>query len=312
MIVATIGATLLFTRDGGSDASGPPASAVASDIASANDTGPVSVITDEPTCEAFNAINNSLADIQAKGWGGQRADLGPASSWTAEQRTKVDTVGTAMRNAADQVVALAKQTPHRVVREIYEQFIAYGRAYADSIATYTPADNGLASANVNASSAIIGICNSIEYGASGRSLALSPAAPPTGTSRIGDPADPVPFVPSSSAVCTEWVDRSDEFNSKTPDWQARDVSVAASSWTPERRAIEEAVTPLLATFAEQIESVGRNSNNPTFENLATTAAVYIRAYLSTGNTYVDADGWLVYTGFRVVNLVSGACRAVTG
>ncbi len=42
-----------------------------------------------------------------------------------------------MRNAADQTVALAKLTPHRVMRELYQQFIAYARAYSDAIATYT-------------------------------------------------------------------------------------------------------------------------------------------------------------------------------
>jgi hypothetical protein len=31
----------------------------------------------------------------------------------------------AMRSAADQTVSLAKQTPHRVVRELYEQNTAY-------------------------------------------------------------------------------------------------------------------------------------------------------------------------------------------
>ena len=42
-----------------------------------------------------------------------------------------------MRNAADQTVPLAKLTPHRVMRELYEQFIAYARAYSDAIPTYT-------------------------------------------------------------------------------------------------------------------------------------------------------------------------------
>ncbi len=50
------------------------------------------------------------------------------------------------------MVNLAKQTPHRVVRELYEQYIAYGRAYVDSIPTYMPADDVLA--DVNVSSAI--------------------------------------------------------------------------------------------------------------------------------------------------------------
>ena len=42
-----------------------------------------------------------------------------------------------MRNAADQTVNLVKMTPHRVMRELYEQFIAYARAFADAVPTYT-------------------------------------------------------------------------------------------------------------------------------------------------------------------------------
>ncbi len=56
-----------------------------------------------------------------------------------------------MRSAADQMVALAKLTPHRVMRELYEQFIAYSRAYADRIPTYTPPDDNLALVAVSCS-----------------------------------------------------------------------------------------------------------------------------------------------------------------
>ncbi len=44
-----------------------------------------------------------------------------------------EAVGKAMRNAADQTVNLVKVTPHRVMRELYEQFIAYARAFTDNI-----------------------------------------------------------------------------------------------------------------------------------------------------------------------------------
>jgi hypothetical protein len=157
VIGVTIGATLLFTRGDGDTPPVPSTSAAPGDIASASDTGPVSIITEEPTCQTFNGINNALAGVEANGWSSQRSALGPASDWTPDQRAQVEAVATAMRNASDQSVALAKQTPNRVVRELYEQFIAYGRSYADNIDTYTPTDNHLASVNVSAGSAIIAI-----------------------------------------------------------------------------------------------------------------------------------------------------------
>ena len=60
-----------------------------------------------------------------------------------------------MREAADQTVALARLTPHRVMRELYEQAIAYWRAYADAIPTYESVDDHLAGVAVSTSSTIL-------------------------------------------------------------------------------------------------------------------------------------------------------------
>ena len=185
-IGVTIGATLLFTRDG-DGSSTPPTSSVASDIASANDTGPVEIITEEPTCDAFLGINDSLADIQANGWADDRGGYGPSAEWNSEQRADIEAVATAMRNSADQAVTLAKNTPHRVVRELYEQFIAYGRAYAESVADYRPVNNNLGTANVSAGSALVGICKTIENGAARRSIALEATQPPERLPRHAEP-----------------------------------------------------------------------------------------------------------------------------
>ncbi|WP_155948384.1 hypothetical protein [Mycobacterium sp. URHB0044] len=314
VIGVTIGATLLFTRGAGDASPTPSTSASPGDIASANDTGPVSIITEEPTCMTFNGINNSLADVEANGWGTQRATLGPASEWTAEQRRQTEAVAAAMRNAADQVVTLAKQTPHRVVREIYQQFIAYGRAYADSLPSYVPADDGLASAFVSAGSALIGICNTIEYGSASRSIGIASAPSPTQVVPPTDLSNPIPFIASSNPACAAWVQRLDGFNSTTSsDWQNRDAGVPASEWTPERRAVELAARPLLMEYANDITEAGRQSDNPVFQDFAFAAALYTKAYLAAGDNYNGAaDGWLNYTAFRLANLVSGACRAVAG
>jgi hypothetical protein len=311
VIGVTIGATLLFTRDG-DKSSTPPKSDVPSDIASANDTGPVSIIMDEPTCKAFNAINNGLADIETNGWGDFRSSLGAGTTWSPEQRVQVQAVADAMRNAADQVVALAEETPHRVVRELYEQFMAYGRAYERSLADYKPADNGLASANVNASGALIGICNAIEYEATRRSVSLPAADPPTQVTPAGDVANPQRFITSNDTFCSTWIDRLDGFNEGTPEWQNRDGSVPASAWSTERRALEKATEPLLSTYADGISAEARKSDNPVLEDFAETASLYIRAYIESIDDYTQADSWLIHTGFRLANLVSGACRAVAG
>jgi hypothetical protein len=312
VIGISVGATLMFTRGDGGGGSTTPTSGAPSEIASANDTGPVAIITDEPTCKTFNAINNGLADVQNNGWGAQRAELGPAGQWTPEQRTQVEAVVKSMRNAADQAVALAKQTPHRLIRELYEQFIAYGRAYSDSVPNYTPQDNGLATANVSANNALIGICNTITYGSTSRSLSLDPAVAPEHVAGLGDPAEPNRFITDSDATCTEWIRRSDEFSAATSDWEKLDSGVPASQWTPERRATEQAAQPVLTAYASQMEAAGTKSRNPVLEDFASASALYIRAYLTVGDSYTSSDGWLSAVAFRISNLVEGACRAAAG
>ncbi len=156
-LLAVIGVTAAITisvtgDDGGN---GSPTSPTASEIASANDTGPATIITEDPTCAAWMPINNTLAQIEKNGWDKRDPSI-PAANWTPELRAQYEEVGRAMRNAADQTVPLVKLTPHRVVRELYEQFIAYARAYSDAIPTYTPVDQhlvGVAGAQLNSACA---------------------------------------------------------------------------------------------------------------------------------------------------------------
>jgi hypothetical protein len=309
VIGISIGATLIFTRTGGGRGQTTPSSGAPSDIASANDTGPVSIITNEPTCQAYMTINNTIADVEANGWGSYRSTLGPDSEWTPDQRSQVQAVAVAMGNAADQVVPLAKQTPHRVVRELYEQFVAYGRAYVASVANYIPRDNGLASANVNAGSTLAGICNAITYGSASRSLTLEPAPAPTQVASPDDSGNPKQFVTSSNPTCQEWIDREGQFTAATGDWANLDTGIAGSEWTPEQRALQQSAVNLLSDWSRDMKSMAKDSQGPVFEDFALLASLYIDAYVPLGDKYTESDAWLTYTAFRLSNIISGACRA---
>jgi len=311
VIGITIGATLLFTRNGGGGSTTGTSSGT-SEIASANDRGPVSIITDEPTCASYMSINNSIANVEANGWGAQRSSLGPRPVWTAEQRAQVQSVATAMRNAANQLVPLTKQTPHRVVRELYEQFIAYGRAYADSVDTYVPSHDNLASANVNAGSALAGICNAITYGAAARSVALQPAAEPSAVNKPADPQRPEMLIATATADCIDWVNRERNFTAATTDWADLDTGIAGSQWTPEQRSVQEAAVKQLSDWADFMDTAGIKSTEPAFQDFAILAALYIRSYLPLGDRYIDSDAWLTYTAFRLSNVISSACDAAAG
>lgn len=309
VIGIAVGATLLFTRDSGGGGMTTSTSAAPSDVASASDTGPVAIVTEEPTCPTFMGINDNLATIEGNGWSARRNSLGSAQEWTPDDKTQVRAVATAMTNAADQMVALAKRTPHRVVRELYEQSLLFGRLYADSVATYTPKDNAYADVFVNGSSAIAGICNSIDNGAASRSIALDPAAPPSQAAEAGDPSKPERFITETNETCTTWIERERKFISDTADWATLDASIPATRWSPEQSAKQLAILPVLQTYAADMDSTGRASGNSVIEDFGSTAALYIRAYVASMTDYTNADSWLIYTAFRLSNTVSGACQA---
>jgi hypothetical protein len=300
--------TLLLTRDKHSPTG---TSSAPNDVASANDTGPVSIITVEPTCTAYYSIHNSVAAVEGNGWGEQRNSLGAATQWTPEQRSLVNAVADALQRASDQMVPLAKQTPHRVVRELYEQIIAYMRAYVASIPTYEARDNWLAYTFVNAEIGLVALCNAISEGSAPRAVVDSPGGPTSATS-VGDPANPQRFVTKSDATCEVWIPREDKYVTDTDAWSRYDTSIPATSWTPEQRAANEAVFPVMTGYADAIEKSGRSSGNPTLEDFAATAATYLRAFVAAGTNYVPSDAWVYVTGARLANVVTSACQAAVG
>jgi hypothetical protein len=312
VIGISVGATLIFTRNRGGGVAASSTTDAPGDVASANDTGPVSIITDEPTCQVYVAINNGIAGVEANGWSVQRASYRSAVEWTEEQRMQVEAVTKALSNAADQMVTLAKRTPHRAVRELYEQFIAYAHAYKDSVSTYTPADNFLADANVNIGSALLGVCNSITYNATGRSVGIEPMSPPQKIATTENLADPKRLVSGQNSVCPAWVERERKFIADNSAWSTLDANIPGSEWTPAQRSKQLGALRLIAALSTSMEEAGRQSTSPAFEDLAVLAVAYLRGYVSAGDSYLGADSWLSYTGLRINNAIAGACQAVEG
>ena len=161
------------------------------------------MITEYPSCAAWTAINNELSNSGQGLWNDRDRSV-PAPAWTPKQRAQFAAAGQSIRGAAAQAVGLVKLTPHRVMRELYQQFIAYARAYAERIPKYTPADDNLAGAANSASSALGSICAAITDGpAAARGPLVPPSAPPSDIAPVGNPANPQPFLTNENAVCSE-------------------------------------------------------------------------------------------------------------
>ena len=310
VIAISVGATLLFTRDSGGGTTqtatgNPPA---AGEIASANDTGPVSVITEDPTCAAWRPIASTLSKQQNQGWETRDPSV-PATAWTPEQRGVHGEVGDAMERAADQTVPLAKKTPHRVMRELYEQSIAFWRAYAASIASYTPIDNELARSANAASNAVVSICTAIDNkAAEARASLIEAVKPPTAVRPESSPDYPQIFIErAQSSVCKEWRSVADKFDEDAAPWVALDPNIPASQWTADQRSSMDKMSAVFESYANDLEDLGRRSANATFEDFATLSAQYWRAFVEAIPSYTTADSYLSGAASSSSFIIYDAC-----
>ncbi|WP_232423318.1 hypothetical protein [Mycobacterium sp. 155] len=316
-MTAAISISVVKGNEDGGKTTQPPTSGASqsptasnSDIASANDTGPATIITEDPTCAAWGPISNaeSAAETRA-GWADHDHTI-PSADWTPELREKYETVSRAMSTSADQAIALAKKTPHRVMRELYEQYIAYARAFANSLTNYTAADNYLANIAVHSGVAILYICEAISYKAAASRAPLVPdPAPPTEVSKAVDPQSPQRFMKSRDETCSEWQSLSDAFDADTKAWGNLDPNHTAENWDSDERTIIDAVVPVMKKYADDIESLGRSSSNPTIADFSVLAAQYWRAYVAALPAYVKADFYLAQVGKRLSQITVQACRS---
>lgn len=320
VVVVVVGAVLFFTRDTKHD-SGPvaqpsadtrPAATSAeapATLESWQDVAPVAVITADPTCQPWRSIQSTLKSAQSNGWEQRDASV-PRDQWDDTVRLQYETVGTAMSNSANDAVALARQTPHRVMKELYEQFIAFGRSYAAALVTYEPIDDTFAQANTAAFQAISEICAAADSGSAiARAPAVAAAAPPSLPPVLGDPSNPGRFIPAAGPTCARWVPAEAQRQASTLPWVELDPDLTREQWTPDQRAVADAATAVFRQSADTMEADGRASGNEVFEDFATLAALYFRTYVAAFPNYAPADRNLGVAGLRLDTLIASACEA---
>src|ERR1700751_3955264 len=235
-VLATVVAVVLLFGGGGSGApkGAQPDNGSSQEGAAAvprgNDTGPVAVITEDPSCAAWTSINNELAHSGDGLWNDRDRSV-PASAWTPKLRAQFIAAAQSMSGAAAQAGGRGRVEPDRVMRDLSQQFIAYARAYAERVPKYTPADNNLAGAANSASSALGAICAAISDGPeAARGPMVPPSAPPSDIAPVGNPVNPQPFLTSSNPVCDDWKSALDQFGRDTEAWQRLDPNVPAIYW----------------------------------------------------------------------------------
>jgi hypothetical protein len=308
VIGVTVAVTISVTKGGDDD--GPTPTGDTFGLASADDKGPANIITEDASCAAWTPIAQTFVDVQDRvGFGDRDPDIA-ASDWTPQQRSQFEEVGRAARNAADQTVGVTKLTPHRVMRELYEQYIAYARAYSDSIPSYSPHDDHLARVFTSIGSAIAHVCSAIKYESAESRGPLIPApTQPSGVAPIEDPNDPTKFMGSADAKCEDWFRTLEQFATATKDWQRLDPANPASAWTPAQRQVIDAVIPVMNKLADDIQALGDASNNLVFRDFAVFAAQYRRAYAESLPSYTAADSYLSGVSSSTTSAIWEACKA---
>jgi hypothetical protein len=312
VIAVTVVITVLVVgKDSGDGSPTPsPTNGGGSDFASANDNGPVAIITEDPTCAGWNRTLDGLAAEEQKvAWGSREKSIS-VSAWTPELRTTYETVGRAMSKAADQTAGLAKATPHRVVRELYAQFGAYARAFNEKLPGYTADDTYLAEVVDGIAATLMNICAAISYDVAAAQAPLLPhVAPPSTVAAPDDnPSSSPRFLSETNPICTEWESTYEKFDADTAAWRELPVDVPAEQWTPEERAINEAVAPVMTTFADDIEQLGRRSDNPIVEDFAVLSSQYRRAYVLALSSSTSIDNYLANASTNLVKTVYLACK----
>jgi hypothetical protein len=310
VVALAVAITVLVVRPESGGSTSPTTQDGDSEFASAGDKGPANIIVEDPTCEAWVRVGREYASkLTAVNWN-DRDKTAPASAWTTEQRTMYETVGKAMTQAADQTVNLAKQTPHRVMRELYEQFIAYIHVFVDKIPSYSADDHNVAVVTDAIGNGLNSICSAITFRSAPPLAPLIPEPQtPLKIAPVGDPAAPQRFLPTANSVCPEWASTVSNFSDDTAAWRAIDPNIPATDWTPDQRAVNDAVKPVMSANADKLESLGRQSNNPELEDIAVLAAQYRRAFVTAIPAFTSADNFLAESAAFMVKTIDWACKA---
>jgi hypothetical protein len=281
-------------------------------IVSAGDNGPVALVTDDVTCGVWDNVQTSVSIARNGGWS-QRDPWVPASTWDPATRSEFEAVADALRSGADRTVALAAQTPHRVMRELYETFIAYGRAYAEGMSDYQPMSHYLAETSLAAVDSITNICGAARSKVAGvQASTLTPAAAPTTRPAVDDPANPQRFLAQASPSCDRWAQDEATLKDQTQAWSALDPNIAVGQLDKEQSLTYSAAAQAFTAHADAMVDAGKSSNNPAVEDFATLGALYFRAYAQAVPMLWSGDHDLAQVGFSVSNLITQACSATKG
>lgn len=308
VIALTIVGTILLTQpESNSGAPNSSRSNGPSEFASANDTGAATLVTEDPTCAAWNRLATRISDQQKRlDWGSRDKSILP-SAWSPDLRDKYQSVSSLQKELIADTVALAKKTPHRTMRELYQQYGVFAEKLSAAVTGSDDSAVQLAQVVDSFTSSLNNICGAISFDLPAAQAPFMPKV--DGPSRAATPDESSqPFLQEKNSICTTWSDLFQKNQADTKDWAAIDSAIPATEWTPEQKAVNEDAAVVMKAFADDIETAGRDSDNPVLEDFAVLAAQYRRAYAHAIPTYTPNDNWLGNAAMNLVRAVNSTCQ----
>jgi hypothetical protein len=196
------------------------------------------------------------------------------------------------------------------MRELYSQYVAYTQMFVDRVPTYKPNDNKILSVSNALGNGLTNICSSVAF-KSAQPVAPLVANPPAPSNIMESSKDaqPEPFISAGDNVCVNVASLVKDFDAETSAWRSLDPQIPASKWTAEQRALNDAVVPVMNRNADELIRIGSQSSSPVFNDFATLAAQYRRAFAITIRNYSAPDNYLSESASFLVKSLNLACEA---
>lgn len=242
----------------------------------------ITAVTVEPTCGVLVDIDNEKERASS---GIETATKYGANDWSAEQRDIMNKAASATRAAADRLIPAISQTPNRFVRQLYEQYVAASRAFADSVPNYTPSQGGYFYVASFIRNAVESICIVINNG--GLNI-YAPKVPPIDIGRPPprvNPNNPPLMMAIQAPNCADWRDQ-------RPAYMPGDIR------NDPKKANQ---------YADVMLELGRNSANALVYDFAAFAGYYLRVAALTPTE--PRQGYPLVAD-SVWAMVEASCRAL--
>ena len=198
------------------------------------------------------------------------------------------------------------------VRELHNNPSAATQLTLAAPARGTPRHRALTIAGAAAAAALIlgGIVGGLIGAGTHNDQAPSPAhaAPVTVTATAPPISAAVPTRPDP--VCAEWNPIATEYATKQEAWGKTDPNVPASQWSPEERALNIDIVPVLRAQAIDMRHLAAKATDPVLRTVMLEQASYEDAYADRLPDYQPADKALWEATVRFSSAVNSMCTAV--